>query len=71
MSDIENQEKILSLLRLIKHEYPYLRLGQIFCSAAMKGNDSASLFYAEDDEVLRRLEMFHKALKSQGKTDAD
>ncbi len=61
----------LGLLKLIKSEYPHLRLGQILCNALIEGTDSASLFYAEDDEVLRRLEKFHDTLKSQEKKDAD
>ena len=67
MNSADIREKILSRLRMIKHEYPHLRFGQILCSAAMKGTDSSSLFYAEDGEFLQRLEMFYDTLKSQEK----
>ncbi len=57
------QAEILSLLEKIKTEHPCLRLGQIIVNAITSGMalneiNSGSLFYVEDEEFLRRLQLF-------------
>ncbi len=68
------QAEILSLLEKIKTEHPYLRLGQIIVNAITSGMalneiNSGSLFYVEDEEFLRRLQLFEKTYLTEQNAD--
>jgi uncharacterized protein YihD (DUF1040 family) len=63
--DPERINIILEHLKEIWMKYPDLRLGQLISNIAPP---QASIFYLEDDTMLKRLKQYKKYLKSLNKT---
>jgi hypothetical protein len=58
MRDPARIEKLLARLAAVWREHPDLRLGQLVVDVVNAAEPAPTIFYVEDDEFLRRLELF-------------